>query len=308
VIQSVDDTLFHLLANGLTTLGAAPPATAGQIRFQPPDRNWRQHVVQLHGLNALSVYLVDVRENRKLRSNEVFREYDLARAVVDEWPAPARADCHYLITAWSNADESLYDPSSGQLGGSGEEHRILHEAASLLNDHQPLVPRSVFGGSFPPNFDADLEDESLPTMLLPVEGFPKYAEFWGTMGAAHPWKPAVYLVVTVPLRVAKRTAGPPVTTLFGDWRPDWDKSGDLLLDIGGTVLDGATPVAGASVWLESPGGGLFQSATTDEFGHFRFARISSQSYVLRASAAGIGQDKQDVDVPSPSGEYDLHLT
>jgi hypothetical protein len=76
VIQSVDDTLFHLLANGLTTLGGPPP-TAGQIRVQPPDRDWRWLVGRLSGLKALNVnvYLVDVRENRKLRSNEVLREY-----------------------------------------------------------------------------------------------------------------------------------------------------------------------------------------------------------------------------------------
>ncbi len=307
MIQSLDDTLFHLLSTSLTTLGT-PPATAGQIRFQPPSARWRQHVSQLGGLKAVNVYLVDVRENRRLRSNEVLREYDPAGGVVDEWPAPTRADCHYLITAWSTADEDLADPENGAHGRSGEEHQILHEVASVLNAHQPLVPAAVFGGAFPTGFDNDLKAETLPTELLPVEGFPKYAEFWGTMGQLHPWKPAVYLVVTVPLRVAKRTLGPPVTTVFGEYRPDWERTGELLLDIGGTVLDGSSPVRGASVRLESPAGALLQSATSDELGRFRFARIGSQPYVLRAWATGVGDDERDVDVPSPSGEYDLHLT
>jgi hypothetical protein len=252
--------------------------------------------------------LVDIRENRKLRSNEVFRQYDAAGAVFDELPAPTRADCHYLITAWSPADEDLSDPENGAHGGTGEEHELLHQVASVLNDHQPLVPNAVFGGTFPGGFDNDLKTEALPTQLLPVEGFPKYAEFWGTMGPNQAWKPAVYLVVTVPLRVAKRMAGPPVTTLGADWRPDWDQPGDLVLDIGGLVFDGTNTVAGATVRLENLAGGVVQTNTSDDLGRFRFARLSEQKYVLRAWVTGIGDDARQVDVPSPAGEYDLHLT
>jgi len=308
MIQSVDQTLFRLLARGLTTLGGTLAQKPTQIRFQAPDRAWRQHVSQLSGRKALSVYLVDIRENRKLRSNEVLRGYDPHTGMVDEHPAPARADCHYLITAWSNADEALFDPANGVFGASGEEHRILHEVASLLNDNQPLVPEKVFGGTYPTNFDADLQEETLPTVVLPVEGFPKYAEFWGTMGTVHPWKPAVYYVVTVPLRVAKRAAGPAVTTLFGDWRQDRTKPGDLVLDIGGTVLSGTTEVAGAWVRLETPVGELLQTATSDGQGRFRFTRLQSKAYVLRAGANGVGDDSRLLDVPSLTGEYDLHLT
>jgi hypothetical protein len=308
MIQSLDDTLFHLLAREMKTLGPSP-ANARQIRFQPPDATWRQHISQLAATRkALNVYLVDIRENRKLRSNEMFRQFDAAGGVVDEYPAPARADCHYLITAWSSADEDLAHPEQGKHGKTGEEHAILHETASLLNAHQPLVPKSVFGNAFPANFDPDLEGESLPTALLPVEGFPKYAEFWGTMGAVHPWKPAVYLVVTVPLRVTHRSAGPPVKTVFSDWHQDKDKPGETLIDFGGTVLDGATPVKDAWVRLETSGHQLVQSATSDSSGHFRFVRVEPQQYLLRAGASGVGIHEGPVDVPSPTGDYDVQLT
>lgn len=310
MIPSLEDTLFHLLATQMTTLGGSAAAKPGQIRFQPPDATWRQHVGTLHTLKALNLYLVDLRENRKLRSNEVFRDYDASGGLIDEWPAPARADCHYLITAWSNADEELSDPDNGVLGKTGEEHEMLHEAASILSDTQPLVPRSVFGGTMPTGFDPDLADETLPTTVLPIDGFPKYAEFWGTMGAGtSPWKPAVYLVVTIPLRVKRRTAGPPVTTMFSDWRQDWKKPGELLIDIGGTVTKAGEPVAGAWVALETPAQELIQSATSDKLGHFVFTRVVSGQYRLRAVAASEGADERpDVYVPSPTGEYDLHLT
>jgi hypothetical protein len=309
MIQSLDDTLFHLLAREMKSLGPSP-ANASQIRFQPPDATWRQHISQLAATRkALNIYLVDIRENRKLRSNQVFRQFDATGGVVDEYPAPARADCHYLITAWSSADEDLAHPEQGKHGKTGEEHAILHEAASLLNVHQPLVPKSVFGNAFPANFDPDLERESLPTALLPVEGFPKYAEFWGTMGAVHPWKPAVYLVVTVPLRVTHRSAGPPVTTMFSDYRQDWTQPGELLIDIGGTVSKAGKAVAGAWVALETPAQELVQTTTSDAQGHFIFTRVISGQYRLRAVAASVGADERpDVLVPSPTGEYDLDLT
>lgn len=308
MIQSLDDTLFHLLANGLTTLGSATP-TAAQIRFQPPDTDWRAHVTTLGAMKAVNLYLVDLRENRQLRASEAIREFDPVSGTIHEWPAPTRVDCHYLITAWSNASEDLADPEHGVHGETGEEHMILHEVASLLNENQPLVPANVYGGSFPPFFDSDLAVATLPTLLLPVEGFYKYAEFWGTMGDLHPWKPAVYYVVTVPLRVPQRTAGPPVTTLIDDFRSDWTQPGDVLIDIGGTVLDPTSaPVSGAWVRLSTPTGDLQLDATSDTQGHFVFSRITSQQYQLMASASGFGQVTRSVLVPSPTGEYDLQLT
>ena len=46
-----------------------------QVRFQPPDAQLRTDVANLSAV-ALDVYLVDVRENRKLRSNERVRSVD----------------------------------------------------------------------------------------------------------------------------------------------------------------------------------------------------------------------------------------
>jgi hypothetical protein len=308
MIQSLDDTLYRLFSSGLTTLGS--PVSSAQIRFQPPDPLWRTHVTNVHPRAALNVYLVDVRENRRLRSNERVRIPDPQGAgLLWEEPSPARVDCHYLITAWSNATEDVSDPDNAVHGRTSEEHAILHEVASLLDAHQPLVPAEVFAGAFPIGFAPDLAVATLPSAVLPVEGFPKYAEFWGTMGDTHPWKPAVYLVVTVPLATTAHVGGPPVTTISSEFRPGETRDGaEVVLDLGGHVLDPSdAPVAGAWVRLETTTGRLLQTATTGEAGRFVFTRIPAQSYVLRAGAGGVGAADRPIDVPSPSGEYDLHL-
>jgi hypothetical protein len=95
-----------------------------QIRLEAPDENWRSSLGQLNR-NALNVYLVEMRENRKLRSNERTRTPE--NGVIHEQPAPARVDCHYLISAWSPTAEltPLVEPVL-------DEHALLYEAAAAL--------------------------------------------------------------------------------------------------------------------------------------------------------------------------------
>jgi hypothetical protein len=42
-------------------------------------------------------------------------------------------------------------------------------------------------------------------------------------------------------------------------------------------------------------------------GRFTFARLRQGRYRIRAVATGIGDVPRDVDVPSETGEYDVHL-
>jgi len=313
VIQDLDDPLYRLFVDRLTTLGQSPP-TADQIRFQPPDVAWRQHVTNNLGtLNALNVYLVDVRENRRLRTNETDRVYDTSGAFVLERPSPARVDCHYLITAWSTANDDPVDPLRASSSKTGEEHAILSEVVALLLESQPLRPVEVYGGSPPATFPADFASASLPTHVLPVDGFPKYAEFWGSMDEPHPWKPAVYFIVTIPISADLRPAGPLVTTLsatYGVRRNGRISGAETLVDIGGVVRDGTPsgdPVAGALVCLIQ-GTTPIAHAETDSDGRFRFDRLHPGSYDLEASAQGVGTDTRTTAVPSPTGDYDLRLT
>src|SRR5262245_25712331 len=205
MIDHLDTLLHRLFRNSIAELTADT-----QVRFQPPDEDWRALVPTItdgagNPANSLNVYLADLRENRSLRSNE--RERTVVGSDVFETPPARRVDCHYLVSAWSPVAVSIaIDPTL-------DEHLLLAEAARVLGAHDELDPVAIYGASNPPlPVPTAIVDERFPLTLMPVEGFPKIAEFWGTMGAKHCWKPLVHAVITVPLKETAVRAGPVVTT------------------------------------------------------------------------------------------------
>jgi hypothetical protein len=280
-----------------------------QISFRPPDQDWRTEVLNLQEL-ALNLYLVDLRENRKLRSNESVRAGEVDGQVVFV-AAPARVDCHYLITAWS----------PGQPGPAVEptldEHHLLYQAMAVLINNQPLNPARVYGEGNPilATLD-DLFKRDLPSHVLPVEGFIKQPEFWGTMGTDHHWRPSIYLIVTVPLSLVLPPAGPPVTTAQG--RVGRQTSGapsgaaDDVSVLAGRVFDATVapqqPVAGAWVRLSDSTGREIGVATTDDAGRFAFSNVRAGAYRLEWRTQGKPvPPAREVYVPSYTGEYDLRF-
>lgn len=175
MIDHLDTLLFRLLRAQVPELSGN-----GQVRFQAPDEDWRSMVPNIadgsgNPANSLNVYLAELRENRRLRTNE--RERTYVGADVYETPPPRRVDCHYLISAWSPVTPSpAIDPTP-------DEHALLAEAAQVLGRYDALDPAEICAATRPPNLPAipvpaPLVGETLPLTLLPVEGFPKYAEFW----------------------------------------------------------------------------------------------------------------------------------
>ncbi len=276
-----------------------------QVRFQPPDSTLRTDVVNLNA-PAINVYLVDVRENRHMRSNE--RTRDISDGVATSERAPDRVDCHYLLSTWSPAQ-----PAPG-VEPVLDEHALLYETAAALLHAAPLNPSRVYAtnpaalAAWPARF----RGSDLPTGVVPADGFSKLSEFWTTMGADMRWKPVVYLTVTLPVVTLREQEGPIVTTRFADYRLAGGPAIDeLLVQIGGTLLDAASgvdvPVADAWMILETIAGVTLRREQTDALGHFTFERLRASQYRIRASAIGLGTLARVVDVPSPTGEYDLRF-
>jgi hypothetical protein len=228
--------------------------------------------------------------------------------MVTEEPAPARIDCHYLITAWSRVASGV----DWTVEGMPDEHALLYAAMAALINHAPLNPARVYGVGSPELAGVPelIRAEDLPTEILPVEGFPKYAEFWGTMGGGHRWKPAIYLVVTLPVQYEAREAGPPVLTRIAAYEQgDRPGTAETLVQIGGRVLDSAgAMVPGAWVQLRNALGEPLQTMRSDQLGRFTFAGLKPGQYRLSWRVAGLPDSPPRlIEVPSFSGEYDLRF-
>jgi hypothetical protein len=68
------------------------------------------------------------------------------------------------------------------------------------------------------------------------------------------------------------------------------------------------PVTGAWVRLETLTGEGLRTTETDPEGRFTFSALRAGRYRVRTRATGLGEISRDVDVPSPTGEYDLRFS
>jgi hypothetical protein len=298
MLSPLDNLLRHLFLKAQLGL-----TTDEQVGFQPPDQDWRNHVSSLQDRLALNIYLVDLRENLKLRSNAVTRTESNGQSF--EQRSPLRVDCHYLITAWSPA---RYTPA---IEPTIDEHDLLSGVVQTLFNLPSLIPREVYAPTpLPGGFPVELADCELPVAVLPSDGFPKYAEFWGTMGQTHPWKPAVYLVVTTPFFQAKRQFGTLVTTRITEYRQAGrPETAETWIDIGGTVRDPlGQPVAKARVSLTPPTPDLgSQTTTTDVQGRFVFGGLREGQHTITVQATDLGPLTTPISIPSPTGNYDIQF-
>jgi hypothetical protein len=301
MLDYIDNMLRQLFVTKV--LGITSPL---QVRFQPPDDDWRTYVSTL-GQLALNVYLVEMKENREMRLSG--RTRTVNGGSITETPLPRYVDVHYLITAW--------DPATPQPGVEPNivEHGLLWDATSALMDADPLDPTEIYAPSLlPAGFPPIIAAAELPTTVLPPEGFGKHAEFWGTMpGNNNPWRPSVLLILTLPVTLLPYATYPMVTTRITEYDSPGGSGQELWAEIGGTVSNAtvfpAVPVAGASVTIFNSDGVQLAATTTDSNGRFIFNLLRPGNYQLHFAAQSFPiPPPRNITIPSPTGEYNLQFT
>ena len=312
MIDQLDSLLRYLFKESVPHLkvNGAPAVLDQQIRFEPPDAAFRGSVANipvttptrtLKG-SALNAYLVDLRENRQLRSNERVRTE--SNGVVVAEPAPTRLDCHYLITAWS--------PTSSAWPGEPavEEQVLLYETLGALLRNAPLNPSRIYPPDVPPGssplagVSEAIKHSDLPTAVIPPEGYPKLPEFWGAMGGGGVWKPAIWLIVTLPVVLVEEIVGEPVTTELVGYGLDGGPIDETRVTVGVEVVHAGAAVPGAWVRLETPGGVPIHEAFADGEGRLVFADVAAGGYLLQARTDTLGDaPPTTVQIPSLAGGY-----
>src|SRR5262249_16437437 len=146
----------------------------------PPDDQWKS-IMQGASEDRLNIYLYQVRENVKLRSNE--RTVAFKEGWISQDRAPERLDCHYLITAWS---PMVFSPPAAEP--TRDEHRLLYSVARVLLRNRPLVPAEVYklgiaipSGRTLASVPAEIRDDCLPLEAALPDQTRDLGDFWGTM-------------------------------------------------------------------------------------------------------------------------------
>lgn len=287
------------------TLASAIPSLANRMGFGPPDQSWRAQISSQPG-DWLNCALIDLREHRSRRTTGVRIEHDPAQRVLP----PFLLRCHYLISAWTSGNEN--PPFAPLVSAAKTEHTLLGRVVAALLENGPLRPAAVLLPTEMAALPANWREATFDTELLPAEGFPKLAEFWQTMGTNSPWRPVIWLAVTVPVEPQPTLVDGIVTTVItsiGQGRtPDAEET---LLTVGGVVVDAASePVRDAMVTVTDAAGHLLGRATTDAEGRFVVDGLPPGTYQLAARVAGQPPGPpQAVTLPEPSlGPHTLQLT
>jgi hypothetical protein len=271
MITDLDETLKQLLIKEMPIEN-----NEVEVKFDLPKRKW---AAKLHR-PTINLYLYDIRENTELRRNEWVVERDNnGRATKKK--APARIDLAYLVTAWTSTVE--------------DEHRLLWRVLWALF-RNPVLPEEILQGSLK---EATVP---IPTSIAQPDKIPNIADLWGVLD--NELKPAIHLVVTLPLDLAQVITGPLVLTKRIRVERGTTGEGPFqeITQIAGTVRDEeGHPIAGAMVSVKGTG----FTTVTDEEGRYTFPNLPEGRYTLVVSAPG--RESREHSITVLSERYDLKI-
>ena len=267
MLNSILQTLAEMLANGTIV------DSSEQIDFRNPaslenrDRD-----------RSLNLYLYDVRIDKKMPSNgrQVERYFDESR-VAKVSRTPSWFDLSIIITA---RDRTV-------LG----EHQLLSETLLLLMRSQTLKEEFL---------TPDLRGHG--NLSLSVTDNPPIdiQSLWSSLSV--PIRPAIYLTVTVPFNVWRKTTVPLVTERrFGvnnSASASSSKTKIQRVAIAGIVKNilNSEPLRRVEIVLE----GTKKLAISNREGYFFFENLISGSYTLRLKRFGYQSKSCDVFVGEES--------
>jgi hypothetical protein len=196
---------------------------------------------------------------------------------------------------------------------------LLYAVLTVLMRNRPLVPGDVYGpmitipsGQTLANVPVEIRNDSLPLEAALSDQIRDLGDFWGTMKMV--WKPTIGLTVTIPvIPGVPDTTTAPVTTLGAEWLQQTNTATlEGWFTIGGRALTGTGDTTVPHAWI------LIRGVSADVVqvnrrvlsradGSFIFERLRAGQYHLRAVAAGFGDIGRDIDIPSPTGEYDMRF-
>jgi len=283
MLDLVDKLIERVLDTGWTT---TPPPLKPGFFFTIPDEGWRTRVRAGLGMR-LNIYLYEFRENRNFRRAS-WDQTELSDHSFVLSPPPTYLDCHYLISAWSPAEDSeLTNPVL-------DEHLVLAEATRVLLRNPEVIPSAlgVVGGG--PVF----QEAHVNLTVAPPEPPRVLNDFWSTMRL--PWRPATMLVVTAPMDLLQDSPPAQAVTTFVQRMGSIDGTiNEEWIDVGGFVVRAAdnTPIAGATVTRLPQN----ESVTADSQGRYVFRRLKRGMQRFRASATGFLALERDIDIPGDPG-------
>jgi hypothetical protein len=275
MIDELDEGLRKLLVREV-------PIRAGEVEvsFHQPSREWSSRLSR----PTLNLFLYDVRENTRLRFDQMYKELDRKDGKVTQVRKPLRYDLFYMLTAWAK------DPE--------DEHRILGRALVALSRNaflpEDLTPASARGVTPP-----------LPPVALQVaqrDVLERPSDIWNVMDNL--MRPAVPCVVTVALnpfapfavpmtREAEFKLGDADTTDFSQ------HPGDIFAVRG--KLKSRAPLQPARVRVLEKG----LDVPVEPGGDFAFGGLRAGQYTFEVVVEGRAPSRHTVTVPSPTYDFEV---
>lgn len=255
MLNSILQTLAEMLTNGSVL------TSTEQINFSHPG--------SLENSNrelSLNLYLYDVRVSKKMPNNgrQVERYFDDSRQVAEVCRAPSWFDISIVITA---RDRTVL----------GELH-LLSETLLLLMRSRVL--REEF-------LTPDLRGHGNLSLSVTSDPHIDVVSLWNSLSI--PIRPAIYLTVTVPFNVWRKTTVPLVTERhFGvnNSIPAISRSTSKTqrVAIAGIVKNSlnSKPLKRVQIILQ----GTEKSVTSNEEGYFMFENLTSGNYILHLRRFG----------------------